>query len=143
MYLVGELLFHTVSRLLVVIFIDLFICFSLVGLLDFSVARVGASSASLDPVVAEKFSMTLRYVPEYIKDVGDSVDSVFINNFDFTQQHKKCFETQIGRKGEGERRCRSPALVSGPQRFAEGFESPCTLSSLYTGSVRPTLPHNI
>ncbi len=45
-------------------------------------------------VVAGKFRVTLRYVAEYIKDVGDSVDLVFINNFDFTQQHKKCTETR-------------------------------------------------
>lgn len=55
--------------------------------------------------MAEKFRVTLGYVPESIKDVGDSVDLVFINNFDFTQQHKKCTEMLCNRqKGERERR---------------------------------------
>lgn len=44
-------------------------------------------------VVAEKFRVTLGYRPEYIKDVGDSDALVFINNLDFTLQHKRCIET--------------------------------------------------
>lgn len=48
--------------------------------------------------VAEKFTGTFGCMPAYIKHVGAVVDLAFINNFDLAQQHKKRFETQIGKK---------------------------------------------
>lgn len=39
-------------------------------------------------VAGGKFRVTLGYMREYIKHVGDSVDLVFINDFDSTQKYK-------------------------------------------------------
>lgn len=110
MHLVCELLFNSVGRLLEMILIEIYLFWC--SRRSFLLFLVNVTmSVSYSPVfcvvfqcfpgqwseecesrsvVAEK---TLGFVPEYIKDVGDSVDLVFINNFDFTRSTKKCTET--------------------------------------------------
>lgn len=62
--------------------------------------------------MAEKFRVTLGYMSEYIKYVGDSAVLVFINSFDFTHQHKNVLRHfGIGKKGQRERRSKSEVRI--------------------------------